>query len=135
MKIFVLSLFLTVGLLSVVSAQNVSVEPAIWTVDYVKANDGQLADLVQFYELNWVKARKYAKRKKYVADYQWYVLPDNAEYQLVLMTRYKNRAQFERREANFQKVFEKVEPTLINGKSSRDMREIVKSEEFFEPKF
>lgn len=116
-------------------AQEVAVEPAVWTVDYVRANEGQLADLVQFYKHNWAKARKYAKRKKYVADYQWYVLPDNADYQLVLMTKYKDQAQFEQREANFQKVFEKVEPTLIKGKSSRDMREIVKSEEFYEPRF
>ena len=134
MKTLIVTSFLLLGFFNGGFSQDVAVKPAIWTVDYVKANDGQLADLVQFYKHNWAKARKYAKRKKYVADFQWFVLPDNPDYQFVLMTKYKDQAQFEQREASFQKVFETVKPALVNGKSSRDMREIVKTEEYYEPK-
>lgn len=126
---------LFIGILNEGFTQNLGVTKAVWTVNYVKANEGQLEDLMQFYHQNWAAARKFAKRKKYIVDYQWFVLPENDPYQLVLMTKYKDKAQFDQREANFQRVFEKVKPVLINGKSSSDMRVIVKSEEFYEPEF
>lgn len=114
--------------------QTIQTKPAIWAVDYVKAKEGQLPDLLEFFRLNWTAARKYAKKAKYVADYKLYVLPEATDYQVILMTKYKNKAVYDQRDANFQKIFAKFKPEtiLVNGKSSKDMREIVKSEEFYE---
>lgn len=136
-KILILFLFISVGAVNFLHSQDIALEKAIWTVDYIKAKDGQLPDLVQFFELNWKGARKYAKKHKYVEAYQWYILPDNADYQVVLMTKYKDRAQYDQREENFQKIFAKYKPKpiLVNGKGSRDMSQIIKSEEFYKPKF
>ncbi|MDX1939215.1 MAG: hypothetical protein SFU99_01605 [Saprospiraceae bacterium] len=136
-KIFILFLFTLFSFLNNLYSQNITTEKAIWAVDYIKAKEGQLPDLLQFFELNWKGARKYAKKHKYVEDYQWYVLPYNTDYQVVLMTKYKDQAQYDQREENFQKIFAKYKPKpiLVNGKGSRDMSEIVKSEEFYEPKF
>ncbi len=134
MKTIFLFLFVMLCFSSFAQEQNIPVKKAIWAVDYIKAKEGQLPDLVQFFEQNWARARKYGKKKKYVADYQWFVLPNKADYQVVLMTQYRDQAQYDQREANFQKIFSKYKVVLINGKSSRDMSEIVRSEEFYEPK-
>jgi len=117
-----------------VFAQDIRLKAAIWTVDYVKVKDGHLADLLEFYKLNWKEARKHAKKAKYVTDYKLYVLPEATDYQVILMTKYPNQAQFDRREENFQKIFTKYKPKpiLVNGKGPRDMSEIIKSEEFYE---
>lgn len=133
-QIIILLLFISFGCLKTLQAQEIAIEKSIWTVDYVKAQDGQLADLIQFYELNWKGARKHARKAKYVEDYQWFVLPENADYQVILMTKNKDQAQFDQKEENFQKIFAKHKLILINGKSSRDMSTIIKSEEFYEPK-
>ncbi len=134
MKAILLFLFAMLGFSTHTQAQSLQLEKAVWAVDYIKAKEGQLPDLVQFFEQNWAGARQYGKKKKYIADYQWFVLPNNADYQVVLMTKYRDQAQYEQREANFQKIFAKHKLVLIAGKSSRDMGEIVKSEEFYEPK-
>lgn len=128
--IMVVTSFMAVGAFS----QTVKVKPAIWTVDYIKAREGQLTDLLEFFRLNWTAARVQAKKAKYIEDYKMYVLPEAADYQVVLMTKYKNKAVYDQREANFAKIFAKFKPKtlLVNGKSSRDMRDIVKSEEFYE---
>lgn len=133
-RIVILLLFFSIGWLKTLQAQEIAIEKSIWTVDYIKVHDGQLADLVKFFELNWKGARKLARKAKYIEDYQWFVLPESTDYQVVLMTKYKDQTQFDKREENFQKIFAKHQVQLVNGKSSRDMSKIVKSEEFYEPK-
>lgn len=115
-------------------AQDIKVKPAIWAVDYVKAKEGQLTDLLEFFRLNWAAARVQAKKKHYIQDYKLYVLPEAIDYQVVLMTKYKDQTQYDQREANFKKIFAQFKPLPIpvNGKSSRDMSDIIKSEEFYE---
>lgn len=122
------------GLTINLSAQAIPLKSAVWTVDYVQVKEGHLADLLQFYKLNWQAARKFAKKAKYVSDYKMYILPQHADYQVILMTKYPDEARYEKREANFEKIFTKhlPAPTLVNGKRSRDMSEVIKSEIFYE---
>lgn len=134
-RMMILILFISLSVMNVINAQEVPLKASIWTVDYVKAKEGELGDLVKYYKLNWQAARKHARKANYVEDYQWFVLPENADYQVVLMTKYKDQVQFDRREENFQKIFAKYKPILVNGKGSGDMRVIIKSEEFYEAKF
>lgn len=133
LKIKLLTLLMTVG--SLCFAQNVKVKSAVWAVDYIKVKEGQLPDLLEFFRINWKAARIHAKKAKYVEDYKMYVLPEATDYQVVLMTKYKNQAQYDQREENFKKIFAKYKPKPIpvNGKGARDMSEILRSEEFYEP--
>lgn len=135
MSLKIMLVILLINTYHICFAQNVNVKSSIWTVDYVKAKEGQLADLLEFFRLNWQAARVHAKKAKYIEDYKWYILPEATDYQVVLMTKYKNAAQYDQREEHFQKIFAKYKPKpiLVHGKSSSDMREIVKSENFYEP--
>lgn len=131
-KIIILSLLILAG--NSGFAQAIKVKPAIWSVDYVKAKEGQLTDLLEFFRLNWAAARVQAKKKHYIQDYKLYVLPEATDYQVILMTKYKDQTQYDQREENFKKIFAQFKPLPIpvNGKGSRDMSDIIKSEEFYE---
>lgn len=100
----------------------------VWAMDFVKTKDGHFEDYLKFVEANWVKARKEARKQKFIVSYKLLTLPSNAEWDVLLMTEYESVTAYEAREENFKKVFEIIRkgkgPTLINGLGSRDLADI-----------
>ncbi|MEZ4964709.1 MAG: DUF4440 domain-containing protein [Saprospiraceae bacterium] len=107
---------------------------AIWTVDYVKAKEGQYADMLTYYRANWVRARQIAQEKAYITDFRLLLSPGDTSWDVLLMTRYADRAQRDQAEAHFQEIFSSdlPAPAPVNGKSGRELRTIVKSQELEE---
>jgi hypothetical protein len=81
---------------------------SVWAVDFVKTKGGRQADYLQFIEQNWAKARAFMKEKGIVSNYQVLSSPQNqaAEWDVLLMTEYKDSSAYEKREAVFNEFSE-----------------------------
>jgi hypothetical protein len=79
---------------------------------------------------NWGAARKYAKKMKFVKSYQLLVVnqevKEHSDFDILLITEYKDKEKYEAREENFKLVFDKYLPdyVLVNGKKPKDYTEI-----------
>lgn len=107
----------------------------VWTIDFVKTSDGQQTAFLKFIEQNWARARQTLKEKNQIVSYQVLSLPPGktVEWDVLLITEYANETAHEKREELFAEVF-KTQPTvLINGRDSKDMREIKFSRVFSQP--
>ncbi|HEX8263833.1 MAG TPA: nuclear transport factor 2 family protein [Pyrinomonadaceae bacterium] len=118
-----------------VFAQSVSV----WAVDFVKTKGGRQADYLQFIEQNWAQARAFMKEKGIVSNYQVLSLPtaQAAEWDVLLMTEYKDSWAYEKREAVFNEFSEyrKTSRSAQKGDkiNPREISEIKFNRTFTEP--
>lgn len=125
-------LFLTHGS----SAQTNS---SVWTVDFVKTKNGQQANYLKFIEQNWAKTRAYMKEKGIANSYQVLSVQQNqnAEWDVLLMTEYKNQAGYEKREAIFKEFSEyrKMQPVIqtVSQINPREISKIKFSRTFDQP--
>ena len=102
---FVYALIFLFVLIVSTSAQSNS---SVWAVDFVKTKDGQQANYLKFIEQNWAKARVFMKEKGIANSYQVLSVSQkqNADWDVLLMTEYKNQTAYERREAVFKEFVE-----------------------------
>jgi len=113
-------------------------EPAVWSVDHVKAKPGEYDNYRRFLEANWVPAREEALKRGHIESYRLLAQPqdDATAFDFVLLTRYPSQGMYDRREALFTEVFQAIRgdrgPTLIDGKGSRDLADIVLTRAFTE---
>lgn len=111
---------------------------SIWATDFIKTKDGQHEAYLRSLRANWEKARVKAIELGYVKAYRVLTLPGNADWDVVLMTEYADRASFDKAEEHFQEVFRLVMPngpTRIDGKGPRELADIRFSKEFSSPIF
>ncbi|WP_298518750.1 hypothetical protein [uncultured Kordia sp.] len=97
----------------------------ISTVDFVQIVDGNRAETIFYYEYNWKILRTMAIKKGYIASFEIMETPysEEAPFHLMLITTYKDKAQYEQREENFQKLIkEKGELLLLNDKKPAEFR-------------
>lgn len=118
-----------------VFAQSVSV----WAVDFVKTKGGRQADYLQFIEQNWAKARAFMKEKGIVSNYQVLSLLQNQapEWDVLLMTEYKDSSAYEKRETVFNEFAEyrKTSRSAQKGEkiNPREISEIKFNRTFAQP--
>ncbi|HEX9927392.1 MAG TPA: nuclear transport factor 2 family protein [Pyrinomonadaceae bacterium] len=118
-----------------VFAQSVSV----WAVDFVKTKGGRQADYLQFIEQNWAQARAFMKEKGIVSNYQVLSLPaaHAVEWDVLLMTEYKDLSAYEKREAVFNEFSEYRKTSLSAQKGDkinpREISEIKFNRTFAQP--
>ncbi|NNF18590.1 MAG: hypothetical protein HKN61_02340 [Flavobacteriaceae bacterium] len=127
MKLLLALLLLSIG--SVLHAQS---DEKISSMDFVKILDGNIEEARYYYQNNWRVLRKIAREKGYIHSYE--VLErsaaDSGQYDLVLITTYANRAQFEKREDHFQEIIkERGGLKLLNDKEPAEFRETLYSED------
>lgn len=107
---------------------------SISTVDFVKIKNGNRAEAIYYYENNWLKHRIEAFRTGVIESFELLISDDpNSEIDILLITTYRDSAQFERRETNFQAVMSANQPNgrrLLNDIQPEDFREIVNSSNF-----
>ena len=112
---------------------------SVWAVDFVKTKDGQQASYLKFIEQNWAHARDFMKEKGIANSYQVLSLPasEKAEWDVLLMTEYKNQAGYEKREAVFKEFSEyrKTRPAIqtVSQINPREISEIKFSRTFHQP--
>lgn len=126
MKIFTKSLILLIIFLTAAAAA-AQTSGSVWTVDAIKSNEGQQANLLRFYEQNWARARQTLKEQGKIKSFRVLsVKPEKSQpWDVMLLTEYADREAFEKREAIFAEVFKTQKTILINGKSGRDMSKFV----------
>ncbi len=80
--------------------------------EFVKVLNGKNEEAEFFYRNNWMALRKEAQKRGMIVSYelQFAEPSENGEYDIALITRYKDDAQFAAAEKNFAKLIEELNP-------------------------
>ncbi len=94
----------------------------------VKIKNKKRAEAFYFYENNWKVLREKALEKGIIHSFEFVVVKSNekADFDIILITRYKDQAQFEKSEANFRPFLEAHgNVKLLNETKPDDFRKSV----------
>lgn len=96
-------------------------------MDFVKITEGKKAEAMFFYENNWKVYRDAAVKKKIIKSYELAeARPDSLNnFDLVLITVYKDSLQHSKSEANFAPILKELRPSgpvLLNDVKPNDFR-------------
>ncbi|MEM9404184.1 MAG: hypothetical protein AAGA44_17075 [Pseudomonadota bacterium] len=100
----------------------------VTTVDRVRVLDGRIAETLYYYQHNWMAYRAAAKRAGVIESYE--LLVDRAASggeTLLLVTVYRDRAQYAAREDNFAPIMDRASPAgprLLNALSPAEFRTV-----------
>lgn len=132
----IIYIFLFCLLFQTLSAQKITsqekLEKRISTMDFVEVLNGNLEETLFYYDKNWKTLRKRAIEKNYILSYELLQTPltENSSVQVILITTYKNKEQYESREENFRKLIESSGGLkLLNDKKPNEFRKVVFNKE------
>ncbi|WOD42519.1 hypothetical protein [Hwangdonia lutea] len=97
-------------------------------IDYVQVLNKNKAEALFYYQNNWEQLRIQAIEKGYIVSYQLLETKPTPEtpYTFMLITTYKNKAQYEASEKNFRKLIDAGDGLkLLNEKKPNDFRKII----------
>lgn len=100
----------------------------ISTIDFVQILNNNKKEVVFYYENNWEILRKMAIKKNYIDSYQLLETSatKNAPFSFMLITTYKDKKQFEKREKHFEELIKKKgKLRLLNEKKPNDFRKTI----------
>lgn len=102
----------------------------ITLMDFVKIKEGKRSEALYFYEHNWKLYREEALKRKIIVSYEIVeAKPDSVQnFNLILITRYKDSVQYKNSELNFQPILKAIRPNgplLLNELKPADFRENV----------
>ena len=100
----------------------------ISTIDFVKIVNNNKKEVVFYYQNNWEVLRKMAVKKGYIDSYQLLETKPtkDAPFSFMLITTYKNKAQFDKRESHFQELIKaKGKLKLLNNKKPGEFRKVI----------
>ncbi len=101
-------------------------------MDFVQVVDKNTKEAIFYYENNWKVLREMALEKDYIASFQLLeTTPTESEpFQFILITTYKDKEQYELREAHFSELIqERAELKLLNEKKPGEFRKTLFSRE------
>ena len=94
-------------------------------IDMIIIKNGHVEEALYYYDQNWKMLREKAVEAGYIESYQFLQALEEPGYDLLLITNYGNRSNFEHREENFQKLMDKYQPDgvkLLNDIPSSEFR-------------
>jgi thiol-disulfide isomerase/thioredoxin len=96
-------------------------------LDFVKIKDGKRAEAVYYYENNWKLYREAALKKGFIISYEIVEIEAaaNSQFDLILITRYADKRQYEESEKNFEPILKELRPNgpaLLNDLKPADFR-------------
>ena len=99
-------------------------------MDFVKIRNGKKAEALYYYENNWKVYRELAVEKGLIHSYQLVMAaPDSLNnFDLILITTYRDSAQYLKSEENFQPILKELRPNgpkLLNELKPADFRQNV----------
>lgn len=100
----------------------------ISTIDFVKIVNNNKKEVVFYYQNNWEVLRKMAVKKGYIDSYQFLETKPTKEapFSFMLITTYKDKAQFDKREPRFQELIKaKGKLKLLNNKKPGEFRKVM----------
>ena len=104
----------------------------ISTIDFVQIVNNNKEEALYYYQNNWQILRNMAVEKNYIHSYQILEAPfsDTEPFQLMLITTYLNKVQYEQREEHFAELIkEKGELKLMNDKKPNEFRKTLFNKE------
>lgn len=83
-------------------------EKIVTVFEAVKIKNEKRAEAVYYYENNWKVLREQAVKKGYIHSFEFFEskADEQAGFDLVLITRFKDQAQYEKAEENFKELIE-----------------------------
>ena len=111
-----------------VSLNSYAQTETITVFETVKIINNNRTEALFYYENNWKVLRRNALKKNYIHSFEIIETKgdDKADFDIVLITRYKDQAQFEKSEENFQKLIKaRGELKLKNALKPNDFRQSV----------
>ncbi|WP_347922434.1 hypothetical protein [Pontimicrobium sp. SW4] len=120
MKVLFLFTALSLGLS--IQAQ---VNDKITTIEFVEVVNNNKEEALFYFRNNWKALRDKAITKNYIHSYQLLETPksDEAPFQILLITTYLNKTQYDQRENHFQELIkEKGDLKLLNNKKPKEFR-------------
>lgn len=100
----------------------------ISSMDFVQILGNNRAETIYYYENNWKVLREQALEKGYIHSYQLLEVPkgEDLAFELILITTYRDQAQYDMREDNFGVLIDAMEGRkLLNDKQPAEFRNIV----------
>ncbi len=81
-------------------------------MDFVKIKNGKRDEAMFYYENNWKIYREIALKKGFIQSYEIIeIVPNESnQFDLILITRYKNEAQYKASEKNFEPILKEIRP-------------------------
>ncbi|MEM9077618.1 MAG: hypothetical protein AAGC43_11280 [Bacteroidota bacterium] len=117
---------------SVIFCGNAQESKKISTMDFVQIVDGNRDETVYYFQNNWKILREMAIERGYIHSFEVLETPysDEAPFELILITTYKDDAQYELREEHFRELIEeKGELKLLNNKKPNQFRKTLFNKE------
>lgn len=94
-------------------------------MDFVQIQNNLSSEAMHYYENNWKALRDQALKKNYIDSYKLLKneYTEEAPFHLILITTYKNKTQFDKREIHFQELIKSHgELRLLNDKQPVEFR-------------
>lgn len=102
----------------------------IWTFTYLKANDGQKANLQTYLEKNWFVMDSVAVAQKLLGQYELYdnTNPENKEWDFIVAVEYLTRKGYDEIATAFEAIRAKHQTVKVSGLGMKELGKVVKSE-------
>jgi hypothetical protein len=130
--IAVFRITLSLIIFCLVHSINAQENQKITTIDFVQVLNDNVEETQFYYENNWKVLREKAIEANYIDSFELLKTeptPD-APFQFMLVTTYKNKAQYDLRETNFGKIIEESgETKYLNEKKKAEFRKILFNKE------
>lgn len=104
----------------------------ISTIDFVQIVNNNMDETIYYYQNNWKVLREMAIKKGYIHSFQLLETPhsEDAPFQIMLITTYLNKEQYDLREDHFTELIEeKGDLNLMNEKKPGEFRKILFNKE------
>jgi hypothetical protein len=106
------------------------IDKSISIMDFVQIKNGKRAETIFFYENNWKIYRDIAIERRLIKSYKLLATTKDSttNFDLILITEYRDSLQFKASEDNFQKIIKETRPTgpkLLNDLKPNDFRQNV----------
>jgi len=101
----------------------------VWDVSYIRVNDGKLDDYLKNLNAGYYPINEEFKKKGWVVSYKAISFTRNnpEDWNLMLLTEFPNWATFDRKEAEWDAVVDKVFKSKKNQKKSTKDRENIRT--------
>lgn len=103
---------------------------AVWSLDFVKVKPGMFDPTMNYFDSGWIPAREEAKRQGLIVAYRRIAgePQTKSEWDIILMTEYKNQAAYDEREKAFARILPEIPGNnrgIKNGLNKKDLYDIV----------
>ena len=103
---------------------------AVWSLDFVKVKPGMFEQTMTYLDQGWIPTHEMAKERGVIAGFRRIAEQQqtNGEWDIILMTEYKNQAAYDEREKSFAPIIAEVlrdNRARVGGLNKKELYDIV----------